>query len=166
MRAAFRSRLEALLDEPGRLFYLVIAGILSFWILRGCIPGRGLPPEVTEEMERTYITCVNPDDTPIQPGVDRQPECGKVYVVLARQGVVPAQEQEAGITQAICYRIRVEYPRWQTMGQTRHEVLWSERSYSKVAVLGDGKWRTFPDEDIQDEQRWLGYECPGAYASE
>ena len=163
MRAAFRPRFEALIEEPKRLLYLAFLGFLSFWILRGCIPGNGLPGEVATDIERTYITCISPDETPIQPGVSRQPECGKVYIESSREGVVPALEQTVGVTRAICYRIMVEYPRWQTMGQTRHEVLWSERSYSKVAVLENGKWQTFPDEDIQDERRWLNYGCPGAY---
>ena len=79
---------------------------------------------------------------------------------------MPPSEQAEGVAQAICYRITIENPRWQTMGQTRHEVLWSSRSYSKVAVLQNGKWQTFPDEDKQDEQRWSVYGCPGNYVLE
>lgn len=164
MKVALRSRFEELLEEPKQLFYAALLGFLLFWILRGCMPSNGLPNEVTQEIERTYITCISPEDTPIQPGVDRQPECGKVYYELVEEGVVPAPEQAAGVARVICYRVTVEYPRWQTMGQTRHEVLWSERKYSKVAVLDNETWRIFPDVDLEDEQRWLGYGCPGAYA--
>jgi hypothetical protein len=163
MKAALRSYSEAFREEPQRLFYAALLGFLLFWILRGCVPGRGLPSKLVAAIERTYITCISPEDTPIQPGVSRQPECGKINIEQVMEGVVPALEQSVGVTRALCYRVTVEYPRWQTMGQTRHEVLWSERSYSKVAVLENEKWQIFPDVDMQDEQRWLGYGCPGAY---
>jgi len=165
MKAALRSRFETFLEEPKRLLYLALVGFLSFWVLRGCMPGKGLPAEVSETIEKTYITCISSYDTPIEPGVDRQPECGKALVEMTSEGVVPAPEQAAGVTRAICYRLRVESPRWQTTGQTRHEVLWSERTYDKVTILENGEWRTFQDEDAMDEQRWLEYGCPGAYAS-
>jgi hypothetical protein len=163
MKTALRSSIEAFREEPQRLFYLALLGFLFFWVLRGCLPTGGMPSEVIEAIERTYITCISPEDTPIQPGVSRQPECGKVHIDQVAEGVVPGLEQASGVTRALCYRVLVEYPRWQTLGQTRHEVLWSERSYSKVAVLENEKWRIFPDVDMQDEQRWLGYGCPGAY---
>jgi len=166
MKANFQSLIESIQEEPKRIVYLLVFGFLLFWILRGCIPSKRLPGEVAEDIDRTYITCISPDDTPIQPGVDRQPECGKVYIEMIKEGVVPAPDQVAGVTRAICYRITVEYPRWQTMGQTRHEVLWPSRSYSKVAILQNRKWQTFPNEDKQDEQRWQVFGCPGAYALE
>ena len=166
MKARMQALIESIREEPKRLVYWLILALLAYWILRGCIPGNSLPREVAEDIDRTYITCISSDDTPIQPGVARQPECGRVNIETVREGVVPASEQAAGVTRAICYQIMVEYPRWQTMGQTRHEVLWSERRYSKVALLQNGEWQTFPNEDIQDEQHWLGFGCPGPYLSD
>jgi len=166
MKARFQALIDSVRDEPKRLITWLALGLVVFWILRGCIPGKALPREVAEEIDRTYITCISPDDTPIQPGVARQPECGRVNVEMVKEGVVPASEQATGVTRAICYRIMVEYPRWQTMGQTRHEVLWSERSYSKVAILKNEEWQTFPNEDRGDEERWLDYGCQGLYMDE
>jgi hypothetical protein len=166
MKARLLALIDTVRDEPKRLAYWLALGLLVFWIVRGCIPGKSLPREIAEEIDRTYITCISPDDTPIQPGVARQPECGKVNLEMVEEGVIPALEQADGVTRAICYRILVEYPRWQTMGQTRHEVLWSEHRYSKVAVLKNGEWQTFPAEDRQDEQRWLEFGCSELYESE
>lgn len=166
MKAKFQSMIESFQEEPNRVVYLLVFGFLLFWILRGCNPGKGLPNEVLENIDRKYITCISPDDTPIQPGVDRQPECGRVYIDITKEGIVPEPDQAAGVTRAICYRITIESPRWQTMGQTRHEVLWSSRSYNKVAILLNGIWQTFPDEDKKDEQRWIDFSCPGSYIPE
>ena len=167
VKARFQALIETAQEEPKQLAYWLALGFLAFWILRGCIPGLNkdsLPSELLEDIKRSQITCIKAEDTPVWPGEARQPECGRVNVDMAEEGVVPLPEQEAGVTRAICYRITVENPRWQTMGQTRHEVLWSARSYSKVAVLQNDEWQTFPHEDRLDEQRWLDFGCPGAYA--
>jgi hypothetical protein len=166
MRAALRTRIEEFLEEPKQWFYAVLAGLLLFWSLRGCLPGVNLPPELAEEIERGRIVCVTTDETAIWPGEPRQPECGRMVVDLVTEGIVPTTEKSKGITQAICYRITIENPRWETMGQTRHELIWAARSYSKVAVLQNGIWQTFPDEYIEDEQRWVDFGCPGEFASE
>jgi hypothetical protein len=169
MKVRFQSFIETIREDPKRLAYLLGLGLLLFWILRGCIPGfndSALPGEVLDAIQRSYVTCISTEDTPIWPGEPRQPECGNFEVKTVEEGVVPALEQEKKVTRAICYRISVESPRWQTMGQTRHEVLWSSHSYSKVAILQNGEWQTFPDEDRQDEQRWRDYGCLGTYAGE
>jgi hypothetical protein len=87
-------------------------------------------------------------------------------VDMVEKGTVPAVERANGVTNAICYRITIENPRWETMGQTRHELIWAARSYNKVALLANGNWQIFPDEYIEDEQRWVDYSCPGEFASE
>jgi hypothetical protein len=170
MKARLQDLLETIQEDPKRLgCLLILVGFLLFWILRGCIPGLGgseLPGDVSEEIQRSHINCISAEDTPPWPGEARQPECGQFVVDIVKDGIVPVTEQEMGVTQAICYRITVENPRWQTMGQTRHEVLWSSYSYSKVAILQNGKWQTFPDEDKQDEQRWVDFNCPGSYMPE
>ena len=169
LKARFQTLLETIQEDPKRLGCLLIFGFLLFWILRGCIPGLSsneLPIDIIEEIQSSHINCISAEDTPPWPGEARQPECGRFNVDMVEDGIVPPSEQAAGVTQAICYRITVENPRWQTMGQTRHEVLWSSRSYSKVAILQNGEWQTSPDEDKQDEQHWRVYGCPGDYASE
>lgn len=157
---------ESVREDPKRLIYLVGLGLLLFWLLRGCIPGLGgtsLPAQVSDDLQRIYVTCISAEDTPVWPGEPRQPECGRINVGQVDQGVMSEQARATGITQAICYKISIDNPRWQTMGQTRHEVLWFSRSYSKVAVLQNGEWKTFTDEDKQDEQRWQEFGCPGTY---
>ena len=169
MKADFLSALEMIREDPIRLVTLLGLALVLFWILRGCIPGLqsgGMPAEVWDEVQHVHVRCISMEDTPVWPGEPRQPECGQVEVDMVEEGIVPASQQAAEVSRAICYRITVESPRWQTMGQTRHEVLWSSRSYSKVALLQNGKWQIFPDEDRQDEQRWLDYGCPGEYRFE
>jgi hypothetical protein len=169
MKACFLSLLELVQEEPERLAYWLVSGLVLFWILRGCIPGLGgntFPADVWDAVQRVHVKCIRADDTPIWPGEGRQPECGQVKVEALEDGVLPPSAQAAGVSRAICYQFTVENPRWQTMGQTRHEVMWSSRSYSKVALLQNGEWQTYPDEDSKDEQRWLEFGCPGQYAPE
>ena len=166
MKAGLRSLIETVLDEPWRLVALLVLGLVLFWILRGCLPGLqrdALPGEVWEQIQHLHVVCVSSRDTPIWPGEARQPECGRIEVDMTKDGLVPAAEQAAGVTRAICYRITVESPHWQTTGETRHEIRWTTRTYSKVTILQHGEWQLFPDEDREDEQRWLEYGCPGAY---
>ena len=169
IKTRLQTLLETIQEDPKRLGCLLIFGFLLFWILRGCIPGLGgnqLPTDVIEEIQYSHINCIGADEPPVWPGDARMPECGQFVVEMVKEGIVPPSEQIAGIAKAICYRITVENPRWQTMGQTRHEVLWSSHSYSKVAILQNEKWKTFPDEDKQDEQRWIDFSCPGSYVAE
>jgi hypothetical protein len=60
----------------------------------------------------------------------------------------------------VCYELTVEHPYWETIGQTRHEILTSSRTYFKVAILQNGVWTLFADEDAQDRARWSEYGCP------
>lgn len=169
IKARAQAFIETVRDDPKRLAYWMVSGLLAFWILRSCIPGLHkdtLPAELLADIQRAHITCISADDTPVWPGETRQPECGRFEVEMAEEGVVPPSEQQTGVTRAICYRITVENPRWQTMGQTRHEILWTTREFSKVATFQNGTWQTFPHEDRLDEQRWLDFGCPGTYETE
>jgi hypothetical protein len=166
MIPAIRSQFEALREEPKRWLYIALALFFLYWVLRGCLPGNTMPAEVAEKIERNRIECITTEETAIHPGETRQPECGRMIVEMVKNGTVPASAQADGVTQAICYRITIENPRWETMGKTRHELIWAGRSYSKVAILKEGDWQIFPDEYLQDEQRWLDYGCPGEYVTE
>jgi hypothetical protein len=109
--------------------------------------------------------CISSSDTPIWPGEPRQPECGQIVIEIRGEGVIPSEARVAGVSKAVCYKVTSKNPYWQTQGQTRHEVLWQSRLTSKVAVLQNNAWQTFPDRDDLDAQRWSTYSCPGAYES-
>jgi hypothetical protein len=72
----------------------------------------------------------------------------------------PAEQARLGASKAVCYVLTIEHPYWETMGQTRHEILTSTRAYYKVAILQDDVWDVFPNDDIQDRARWSLYSCP------
>ena len=80
------------------------------------------------------------------------------------EGVVLPQQAELGVTQAICYRITYENPYFWAQSQTQYEEIdFATRTTSKVTVLQDGEWLLFPDQELQDRERWDVYACPGAY---
>jgi hypothetical protein len=166
MAARIREWIGSLRENPDRLFFLVILGIIFVCLLKSCIPGLGsdrLPAEVLDEITRSHLGCIKLDELQVRPGDYRQPECGHVNVDRIAQGSVPPGEAANGVTRAICFQVTIENPRWVTAGQTRHEVAWFDYSLYKVALLKDGKWQTFPNEDAGDAQRWLDFGCPGEY---
>ena len=145
---------------------LIVLGVL--WLLSDSLPGligNHLPSSVEDTITRRYTACINPDDTPIQYNEARQPECGRVDIRVASEGKVPPDAQAQGITQAICYKVAIQNPFWTTLATTRHEVIWKNRTASKVTVLQNGAWQIFPDQDNLDEQHWAAYACPESYDS-
>jgi hypothetical protein len=121
-----------------------------------------LPAAVVRQITERHTTCIGVDEVPVWPGEPRQAQCGVVDVRVIAPGLIPADQAGQGVSKAVCYILSVEQPYWETMGQTRHEILTSTRTYSKVAVLMNGSWTLFPDEDIQDRSRWSLYSCPNA----
>jgi len=161
--------IESVREEPKRLLYILALGMMIFYLFRSCIPDLNndrLPPEVLDEFTRSHVKCIGIDELQVWPGDHRQPECGQVMVNHVSEGTVPADEARSGITRAICFQVTVENPRWHTMAQTRHEIIFFEHTLYKVAVLKDGNWLTFPDEDQEDEQRWIEYDCLEPYGQE
>jgi hypothetical protein len=161
-----RAWLEGFRRRPRRLIYAALGLLGIYLILRGCVPalrGSRLPASVVESIQERYTVCISPQDTPIFPGEPRQPECGDVTIKELGLGTPSDQARAQGVTKAVCYRATVENPYWTTLGTTRHEVAWEKRTASKVAVLQNGVWTTYPDEDRQDRQRWADYACPGDY---
>jgi hypothetical protein len=155
-------------DNKTRLIIIALIVLGVIWLLSDSLPGligNTLPPTVEDTITRRYTTCIKPDDTPIQFNEARQPECGRVDIRVVGDGKVPSAEQGQGISQAICYKVAIQNPSWTTLGTTRHEVVWNSRTASKVAVLQNGAWQVFPDQDNLDEQRWAAYSCPEAYES-
>ena len=164
-----RTRLQQVTENKTRLIVAIVIVLGAFWMLRGCIPGLHgdlLPTDVEETITRTYTTCVNPGDILLQPDEGLQPECGRVDIRAVGEGQVPADAQVAGVTRAICYKVSIESPHWDTGASVRHEVVWtSRRSTSKVTVLQNNAWQIFPDQGDLDEQRWATFACPEAYES-
>ena len=169
MNSKLQNLAEKIRNNPRRVSFWLFGGLVLFYVLRSCLPGlkgETLPPVVSESIQRSNINCIRASDTPIEPGYPQQPECGFYEVDMVENGVVPSSAQAAGVSHAICYRITVENPRWRTMGTVRMDIDWSSQRFSKVTILQDEEWQTFPDDDLQDEQRWLDYECPGEYKLE
>jgi len=147
---------------------LTAAGLalLALYVLRGCIPGLqghgGMPTHLYNRIQERYVNCV--DVYAIQPGERRQPDCGTIDIQVAGRGVVPAEQQAAGVSRALCYKVSTTNPYVDMMGSaTLHDEFWKSRQSSKVTVLQNGEWLLFPDLDYEDEARWEQYSCPGAY---
>jgi hypothetical protein len=149
-------------NDRKRLIYVVISTFIIFFILRSCIldAGNSLPSAAMDKIQKQYVVCISPEDTPIWPGEPRQPECGTVEIKVVGEGTVPEKQKSEGITKAICYQVRVQNPFWSTQGTTRHEVKWSARTANQVTIFQNGTWEIFPDQEQENEQRWQTYSCP------
>jgi len=165
--SVFRERLRgaAAWSVRNRRRLIAAAALLAlgFWLARSCVPGLGenlLPVEVVRKITAHYQTCIGIDETAIWPGEPRQPGCGTVEVRPLGRGVVPAEEAAAGTTQVVCYQVRMNNPSWSTLGQTRHELVWSERTVYRVAILQEGEWALDLGREGADEERWSRYACP------
>ncbi|HET7009413.1 MAG TPA: hypothetical protein VFI11_01445 [Anaerolineales bacterium] len=147
-----------------RRFWLALGGVaLGLLLLRRCVPGLWgpqLPAQVVRRISDDHRVCIGVDEVPIWPGDYRQAQCGTVTIDVLARGVVPAEEQTLGTDAALCYRMTVENPYWEVARQTRHEILTQSRVSYKVALVQNGVWTIFPDEDIQDRARWERYACP------
>lgn len=149
-----------------RYLWYLLAALLIFLVLRGCLPSKDkLPQEVYNKIQERYQQCIGLDDAVIWPGEPRTPECGQVDVEVVGEGIIPEQEQARGVTRAICFRVKIQNPYWTTEGPgvVRHEIRVKTRTASKVTVLENGGWETFPDQDREDRVRWETYACPAAY---
>jgi hypothetical protein len=152
-------------EHARRLLYILLAGFVLFWLLKGCIPGLNgslLPADVVDAIKQEHVVCISPDDTPIWPGEPRQPECGRVDVNMIAVGVVSPASAAQGVSRAVCYTVSTENPYWTTLGTTRHEVNWQKHTFNKVAVYQNGSWQLSPDREDLDEQMWSEYACPGS----
>jgi hypothetical protein len=150
------------IPRPWTFAFLVALGLLIF--LRACVPqlwGPSLPASLVRRIVDAHTECIGIDEAPVWPGEPRQAQCSTVAVDVLASGRIPSSAP-AGLTRAVCYRTTIEHPYWQTQGQTRHEILTASRVAYKVAILQDGRWRIFPDDDIADRERWALYDCPVA----
>lgn len=154
--------LRGLTHDRNKLVRAIVLSILAFLFLRSCIFANrnSIPTEVTEQIERRYIQCINQDDTPIWPGEPRQPECGTVNTTFIAEGIVPTDQAAQEMTRAICFKVEYDNPYWSTLGTTRHDVKWTARTVFKVSTLQNGVWTIYPDQEQEDAKRWSMYSCP------
>jgi hypothetical protein len=151
-------------DDKGRIGCGVVLAVLAFLVLRGCAPtllGKRLPGDLETAVTEAHEHCNQ--DFPIWPGEIRMPTCDVVTIRDVGVGTVPPEMAAQGITRALCYHVDTEQLYWGEGGTWKHDMAWALRTYSKVAVLQDGKWVLFPDEDEGDRERWEEYACPGEY---
>jgi len=144
---------------------ILIVGI-ALLLLRSCLSSlkNSLPPEVHEMIDRQYTNCVNVKGSAFEGGNQLEGKCSRVDTQVVGEGTIPPQEQALGVTKAICYRIQYENPYFWAQSQTQYEEIdFAKRRASKVTVLQNGEWVIFPDQEIQDRERWEAYSCPGEY---
>jgi hypothetical protein len=156
----------SLKENKGQLLRNILIVGISFLLLRSCLSSskNSLPPEVHELIDRQYINCVNVKGSPFTGGNQLEGECSSVATQVVGKGTIPPQEQALGFTKAICYRIQYENPYFWAQSQTQYEEIdFAKRTASKVTVLKNGEWVIFPDQEIQDRERWELYACPGEY---
>lgn len=157
-----RYLITELRSDKQKLGWVIFWSIVGLFLLRGCIISsqKALPGEILDKIQKQYVNCINPEDTPIWPGEPRQPECGNVEIKVLGKGIVPDAQMAEGIAAVICYKAAYQNPYWSTQGTTRHEVKWSARIAYQVTVLYNGSWQIFPEEEQQDLLRWKMYSCP------
>jgi len=157
-----RSLISGLLSDKRGLAWIIFWTVFGFSLLRSCIVSsqNSLPNEVVDKIQRQYVNCISYEDTPIWPGEPRQPECGTVDIEVLGKGTIPDEQKANGVTRVICFKATYQNPYWSTQGTTRHEVKQSARTAYKVAILQNGSWQIFPEEEQQDRQRWTMYSCP------
>ena len=144
----------------------VLIGFVVLLLLRSCFTGSkdSLPTEVHQLIDRQYVNCVDVKGSAFEGGNQLEGECSRVETEVIGEGAIPSQEQALGVTKAICYRIQYENPYFWAQSQTQYEEIdFAKRTASKVTVLQNGKWVIFPDQEIQDRERWEAYSCPGDY---
>ena len=164
-----KSYIQNLIENNEGLLKLLFIALIAFLILRSCfsISKDSLPYEVHEMINRRYGSCVDVKGVqgPIfREGDNPQRECTELTTNVVGQGTIQQKGQVDGITEAICYRVLIEKPYFWAQSQTQYEeITFSSRIASKVAVLQNGKWVVFPDQYIQDSERWAAFACPGEF---
>ena len=155
-----------LIENKEQLLWYVLIGCVVLLLLRSCFFGSkdSLPAEVHQLIDRQYVNCVNIKGSTFTGGNQLEGECSRIDTQVVGAGTIPVQEKALGITKAICYRIQYENPYFWAQSQTQYEEIdFAKRTASKVTVLQNGEWVIFPDQEIQDWERWEAYSCPGEY---
>lgn len=160
------SSLRRAWEERGRIGCGLFVLFLGYLVLRGCVPGLSgnrLPAGLETAVSEAYEHC--DQDFPIWPGEVRMPTCDVVTIRSAGAGIVPEDAKSLGIMRARCYYVDTEHLFWGESGPWKHEMAWALRTRSKVAVMREGEWILYPDEEAADQARWIEYRCPGEFES-
>jgi len=161
-----KTLIGSLKENKEQLLRYVLIACVALLLLRSCFSGSkdSLPLEVHQLIDRQYVNCVDVKGSPFEGGNQLEGECSRVTTEVVGEGTIPMQEQALGVTQATCYKIEYENPYFWAQSQTQYEEIeFAKRKASKVTVLQNGKWAIFPDQEIQDRERWDFYACPGDY---
>ncbi|MBN1449802.1 MAG: hypothetical protein JW963_02215 [Anaerolineales bacterium] len=153
-------------ENKEQLLWYALIACVALLLLRSCFSGPkdALPTEVHQLIDRQYVNCVDVKGSSFEGGNQLEGECSSVATEVVGEGTIPPQEQALGVTRAICYRIQYENPYFWAQSQTQFEEIdFAKRTASKVTVLQNGGWVIFPDQEIQDRERWEAYACPGEY---
>lgn len=157
---------DDLKENKAQLLRNIFFVVIALFVIRSCFSKSNdtLPAEVHQLIDREYMNCVNVRGSPFEGGNQLEGECSSLTTWVAGEGTVPPQEKARGISRAICYRIEYENPYFWAQSQTQYEEIdFTKRTTSKVAVLQNGKWAIFPDQELQDRERWAAYACPGKF---
>lgn len=161
-----KSFIQYLIENNERLLKILAIALVAFLILRSyySVSKDSLPIEVRETINSRYGSCVDVKGSPFREGGNPQRTCTELTTNVLGQGTVPQQDQADGITEAICFRVLIEKPYFWAQSQTQFEEITSfTRIASKVAVLQKGEWIVYPDQYIQDSERWAAYACPAEF---
>jgi hypothetical protein len=161
-----KSFIQDLIENNERLLKILAIALIAFLILRSCfsVSKDSLPHEVHETINSRYGSCVEVKGSALREGDNPQRVCTELTTNVLGQGTIPQQDQADGITEAICFRVLIEKPYFWALSHTQYEEITSfTRIASKVAVLQKGEWIVYPDQYIQDSERWTAYACPGEF---
>lgn len=157
-----KSFFQTLLENNERLLKVFAIALIAFLILRSCYSKSkdSLPIEVHEIISLRYGSCVEVKRVGDFPAVDGPSRvCTELTTNVLGHGTITQQDQAEGITDAICFRVLIEKP-YMLLNE---EIPFSTRIASKVAIMQNGTWVVFPDENTQDSEEWSAYACPGKF---
>lgn len=165
----FKTAIQHLIADSTQLVKWLFILLIVFMIIRSCInvSKLSLPYDVHEMINNRYSSCatVRGVQGPLfREGDNPQRECSSVDSYVVGQGTIPKKEINNGVVKAICFRVLVEQPYFLAQSQTQYEeITFSSRIASKVALLQNDEWIIYPDQYLEDSERWSAYECPGEF---
>ncbi len=160
-----KSSVWTLIEKYESLLKSLAIVLVVFLIVRSCSStSDSLPYEVHKILNSRYRSCVEVEGSYLRVGDNPQRECTELTTNVLGQGTIPQQNRAEGTTKAICFRVLIEKPYFWAQSHTQYEEITSfTRIASKVAVLHKGEWIVYPDQYVQDSERWAAYACPAKF---
>ena len=112
-------------------------------------------------LDTQYGSCIEQAKLGSGAPGDYGPErvCTELITNVLGPGTITQQNQEEGITEAICIRVLIEKPYMTPNEQIPMKI----RIASKVAYLQNGQWNVAQDLYTLDSALWDSYNCPGKF---